>query len=235
MSNRSPSAVHTVLHLREGIGLFGVGRAHPDEASLTGKAAGGVGVLADSLLGHHPPHTADQQLARCQAQLGTNPLAAGRIETEPSQVDAAADHLCPTRAHHAAQGPSVCGVLIELGVGEQRCEALDPQDEGLLQHAVVRTQPESVAGVDDDGNSGRASQDPSEHAGLGIVRVQDVQLQPAQRAEQLTRGGEVLGDVPGTGQRLQRHMTYAELLDCRHIGSRRREAVHLEATLHVDL
>jgi hypothetical protein len=101
------------------------------------------------------------------------------------------DHSVPATLEGGAQGVAVGGVLEQLVVGEPGGQPLQPVDEGAFGQPVLRAGPEPVARVDHDRDAGEPAGDATHDPGLGVVGVQDVELEGADRADEFAKGREV--------------------------------------------
>ena len=109
-----------------------------------------------------------------------------------------------------------------------------PSTNARRAKRIVVLGPETMAGVDDDRHADRAPEQSSEHAGLGIVGVQHVEVERTQRRGQFSRGCYVTHGIPRAGERWKGHVPHGERLDVGDVVIRCAQGEGLDARGHVD-
>ena len=175
-------------------------RAHPHEGRAVPQTCRGIRELDQPLLPHAAADRPDEELVVGDAQLRPHASASLGVGTEPVEVHPVADDPVPPTLEHPPKGVAVSGILEELVVGEPDGQRLQAVDEDSLAQPVLGPGPQPVAGVDDHGDPGEPAGDAPHDPCLGVVGVQDVEVERADDAEQLAERRKVPGGRPGAGE-----------------------------------
>ena len=172
----------------------------------------GVEQLGIPLLPHEPPHTSDDHLIVFDTPLGPDRGTGSGVEAggiEPHEIDAVAEQSGspPRRDVPPPHAFEVFGILHELGIGEARGDRLQREDDGLLPPTISICDVEAVHRVHHDGNARETSDHPAVEPGLGIVRVQDIDMLTPEQTPEIPRGTQIGTDAHSPGRRLEREMS----------------------------